>query len=466
MARRVASNGAGSAPKERKLDGAVVPADVDAEGDEVTRCLCGNQDFVQTPKTKAMHANPGLYVQCERCNVWQHGFCMGFMAEKEIPNEYYCELCEPSFHRISQRNGLLLSRYRPDKRPSREATEKPAEKQAENHDPANEGMKAENEVAPEAGSPAASPEEPQPDEKIARTSPLHPADESAETENQPDNADSSAPADSSDTKLHSQQPADNVPVKDEPSPDHTAVDASRKRRSRPGSHSGESPYVRNRKRRSREDEILQRVLEESAREAREAESRRRSEEGLPFSEEHAVKEDTPEDEPVAKRGRGRLENGAGSRKEGRNGVGRTTPRDADGDDQPTNGANGGSGSNGRRRGRTRTTDHGDGAPNSPSRRNGGAPRRSKPRVVSQRSTLDEMRRRVSAILDFSSRTQDELIDDQKTHIVALQPRDTDSEEHTKYEQLLQMSQANLGHLEDLTSQLLQWEEQFGIQGTP
>lgn len=36
-------------------------------------------------------------VMCETCKVWQHAHCME-LAEEDIPEHYYCELCEPSHH--------------------------------------------------------------------------------------------------------------------------------------------------------------------------------------------------------------------------------------------------------------------------------------------------------------------------------------------------------------------------------
>jgi hypothetical protein len=39
----------------------------------------------------------GLMVMCETCKVWQHTQCME-IAEDEVPEHYYCEICEPSLH--------------------------------------------------------------------------------------------------------------------------------------------------------------------------------------------------------------------------------------------------------------------------------------------------------------------------------------------------------------------------------
>lgn len=43
-----------------------------------------------------------FFVQCDKCLVWQHGGCMGFHDEANLPEEYYCELCKPKLHKIQK----------------------------------------------------------------------------------------------------------------------------------------------------------------------------------------------------------------------------------------------------------------------------------------------------------------------------------------------------------------------------
>jgi hypothetical protein len=39
-------------------------------------------------------------VQCETCKVWQHGLCMGYEAEEQLPDDdYHCEQCRPDLHK-------------------------------------------------------------------------------------------------------------------------------------------------------------------------------------------------------------------------------------------------------------------------------------------------------------------------------------------------------------------------------
>lgn len=41
----------------------------------------------------------GFMVQCESCDVWQHGICMGIPREEDCPEQYYCDECRPDLHK-------------------------------------------------------------------------------------------------------------------------------------------------------------------------------------------------------------------------------------------------------------------------------------------------------------------------------------------------------------------------------
>lgn len=60
----------------------------------MTRCVCGDNDDVD-----------GFMICCERCEVWQHGECVN-VDPKNVPDKYYCELCEPD-HPIHQERRRL-----------------------------------------------------------------------------------------------------------------------------------------------------------------------------------------------------------------------------------------------------------------------------------------------------------------------------------------------------------------------
>ncbi|ORY83192.1 hypothetical protein BCR37DRAFT_298331 [Protomyces lactucae-debilis] len=71
-----------------------------ADDEEVTRCICGNIDLVTD---ESDYEDTGLFVQCDDCLVWQHGYCVGLLNDTQMPETYHCELCRPDLHRIIQR---------------------------------------------------------------------------------------------------------------------------------------------------------------------------------------------------------------------------------------------------------------------------------------------------------------------------------------------------------------------------
>ena len=97
-----------------------VPPAIDDENDEeieeeVTRCICGNQDYPGLPDPDCVKniskdvSDPasfaedttGWFIQCDLCKVWQHGGCVGIMDEATSPEEYFCEQCRKDLHKIT-----------------------------------------------------------------------------------------------------------------------------------------------------------------------------------------------------------------------------------------------------------------------------------------------------------------------------------------------------------------------------
>ncbi|KAI0301027.1 hypothetical protein B0F90DRAFT_1810241 [Multifurca ochricompacta] len=78
--------------------------DPEAEEEEqgVTRCVCGNAGRLLTPSSRLGDDDESageFFVQCETCNVWQHGQCMGIRNEDAVKEDhYYCEQCRPDLH--------------------------------------------------------------------------------------------------------------------------------------------------------------------------------------------------------------------------------------------------------------------------------------------------------------------------------------------------------------------------------
>lgn len=91
--------------------GTAEPQDDDVEEQGITRCICGMNGpspvLPPTPAPSSIILSPEddaeggeFMVQCEICNVWQHGLCMGFESEAQLAAaaDYYCEQCKPERH--------------------------------------------------------------------------------------------------------------------------------------------------------------------------------------------------------------------------------------------------------------------------------------------------------------------------------------------------------------------------------
>jgi len=95
-----------------------VEDDVDDESEEeVTRCICGNQEYLGLPVAPGdsnkgsskgdsdpvtlAEDTTGWFIQCDGCKVWQHGGCVGIMDAATSPEEYFCEQCRKDLHQIT-----------------------------------------------------------------------------------------------------------------------------------------------------------------------------------------------------------------------------------------------------------------------------------------------------------------------------------------------------------------------------
>lgn len=75
---------------------------------EVTRCVCALDELDPTsvlPEVEALlwreyrvKVDHGLFIQCEKCLLWQHGYCVGLFSNSDVPDEYWCEQCKPDLH--------------------------------------------------------------------------------------------------------------------------------------------------------------------------------------------------------------------------------------------------------------------------------------------------------------------------------------------------------------------------------
>ncbi|KAI0029979.1 hypothetical protein K488DRAFT_72554 [Vararia minispora EC-137] len=108
--------------------------DQEAEEDQgVTRCVCGRSGENDDDAGEFM-------VQCETCQVWQHGPCMGFETEAELPQgDYYCEQCKPEHH-LELLKSLAApqpSRNRQRRPPGPETAAQPTSRASRSHSPSH-----------------------------------------------------------------------------------------------------------------------------------------------------------------------------------------------------------------------------------------------------------------------------------------------------------------------------------------
>lgn len=81
--------------------------DLDEE-QEITRCVCGNDELQQLGINNQLQQlllseyeisiDQGLFIQCDKCSVWQHGYCVGLFINDDVPDKYWCEQCRPENH--------------------------------------------------------------------------------------------------------------------------------------------------------------------------------------------------------------------------------------------------------------------------------------------------------------------------------------------------------------------------------
>ncbi|KAI9828282.1 MAG: hypothetical protein M1819_006620 [Sarea resinae] len=119
-----------------------VTEDDEEDEEEITRCICGHQEYPgplvsltdasnrrETKVAIRKDGDPnsaltdseivpedagGLFIQCDICKVWQHGGCVGIMNEAMSPEEYFCEQCRRDLHKINHgTSGPKSSRYLP-----------------------------------------------------------------------------------------------------------------------------------------------------------------------------------------------------------------------------------------------------------------------------------------------------------------------------------------------------------------
>ena len=94
------------------------------EEKEITRCICGREEINNqriNPKLQKLlldkygiKIDQGLFIQCDDCSVWQHGYCVGLFTNEDVPDKYLCEICNPELHLVVEEDGeRKRSLYKP-----------------------------------------------------------------------------------------------------------------------------------------------------------------------------------------------------------------------------------------------------------------------------------------------------------------------------------------------------------------
>jgi len=70
--------------------GSTSEAEENGDDDAIVRCICGDTEDYRG----------WMMIVCERCEAWQHNFCMDVTEDDDqLPDEYYCEQCKPENHK-------------------------------------------------------------------------------------------------------------------------------------------------------------------------------------------------------------------------------------------------------------------------------------------------------------------------------------------------------------------------------
>jgi hypothetical protein len=395
---------------------------------EVTRCICGHQEL-QTHhinKGRTSSIDPGLFIQCDKCMVWQHGYCVGFMSEDEVPEVYFCERCRPDLHVVVVRPSGKTSKYVPHATPDKLQHEhkedtKPEklEKPDKPENPDRKGRKVassseEREDSNESVSPKGthSPREPRRrtlnsrdaayEETLKRVleesvhdANIHATVEESDSKRRRSDTEREQCSDSSTTKRKDRSRNSPVkksePIKEEQ--EHDDVDTTVNKTA----------------------DKLDNIASDKPENLKQPEEDKESIPSRPS---------TPAPETKRKRQR------RNPRSSGNNSAASSTPK-------PT------------------------------------GKELSKPRIPQSRSTMAEMRKRVAAILEFIGRTQVDLATEQKERQQLLTDRNNRHRElfgdqpngnSNGFDKLFELHQANLDQMDGLTRKLLLWEQQFGRYG--
>ncbi|SCU99236.1 LANO_0F01222g1_1 [Lachancea nothofagi CBS 11611] len=386
------------------------------EGD--TRCICGETD----PPDES-----GLYIQCEECSVWQHGFCVGITeGEGSAPDKYWCEQCRADLHSLyTTEAGQRRSVYKPAQHSKRQ-----------NRRSRKDDDLSPNEVesAPSGNGSGRAP-------SIPHVASIDPQDATVKLESQQKG------------DVHPEDPKPRKKQQRRKDADHEQMihgrrDSEEERRSLDRRRATSS---------AREEKQYQLMLEKALKESRRTSQADDELEPHIFTEEKITEEaelettvaNKPEllEEPPKKRAK---PNNNGNSPPG---ISMTSSEE----ESKRKSKRGGP-----RKLKSRTSSRASSSNgNSSNTSEIGISKPIKPRLPTQRTSVNEMRRRVGAILEFISRTQFELSEDQieKQKLTEF----VENQDFVKKVDLIYSNfDESLKMMDDLTRKLLVWEKKYAI----
>ncbi|SCU81126.1 LAFA_0C02872g1_1 [Lachancea sp. 'fantastica'] len=393
---------------------AEVEAEVEEEEEGETRCVCGEVD----PPDES-----GLYIQCEQCSVWQHGFCVGITdGEGSAPEKYWCEKCRPELHTLYTNDaGQGRSIYKPVQQSRRQNRRIKKDDEPSSHrsnGPANTGSGK------------------------RLSSALEKVDTDIKTETQ-----KSIPAEEQKPRKRQQRRKENTTQEQVI---YGRRDSDEDRRSLDRRRATSS---------AREEKQYQLMLEKALKESRRAsQADEELEANLALESnsndmEQQISAQPPAldvqaaEEPPKKRAKPSINN---------NNSPPTTSVTSSEDDSRRKPKRGGP-----RKVRGRNSSRASSNDTSSNTSDIGISKPIKPRLPTQRTSLNEMRRRVGAILEFISRTQLELSDDQiEKHKFT---EFIDNQEFVKKVDVVYSNfDDSLKTMDELTRKLLMWEKKYAV----
>lgn len=393
---------------------------LEAEGDEeeVTRCICGQQDPPE---------DSGLYIQCEKCHVWQHGFCVGI--EEDVPEMYWCERCKPELHVIVVTPDGKRSQYQglSQKRKSRRAqkTEKQDKQDKQEKQVTQDKVKKEVTGRRRERSTLNSIEDAKYEALIQRV--MEESKRDAQTDGSVSSPSATAAAASTATTGSSRRKRSAESLNGE-----EAEEAD-----------GEShePEERDAKTEGYDSEKSKKSKSKSKSKGKGSQQDAKSEENGEESDSKAGLEESALSES----------NDSSSTKTGGN---------------TSNNNSSVSTANSRKKSKkSKAKPSASGTTNgSSSDKNIDFNKPTKPRLPQSRTTMNEMRKRVAAILEFIGRTQIDIANEQDNHNNLVKFIENDKEKDEKFSKIFNNYNSSLELMDKLTHKLLIWEQKFGKFG--